>query len=146
MVQLKKQCIILELEATDKAGVLHELAGAVHANHPLIDQDTMTRVLAERELLGSTGVGNGIAIPHGKVPKLDKLLLCLARSTAGISFDAVDNRLVHLIVMIVSPPSLAGEYLQALARTSKVLKETDFRNQILAATDAETIAQLFNRV
>jgi len=146
MVQLKKQCIILELEATDKAGVLHELAGTVHANHPLIDQDSMTHILANRELLGSTGVGNGIAIPHGKVPNLDKLLLCLGRSTAGISFDAVDNRPVHLFVMILSPTSMAGEYLQTLAQTSKVLKDTDLRNKILAAGDAETIVQLFNRL
>ena len=145
MVQLQKQCIILEFEATDKEGVLRELAGAVHANHPLIDQATMTNILAERELLGSTGVGNGIAIPHGKVPGLDKLLLCLGRSAAGVNFDALDNRPVHLFMMILSPPDMAGEYLQTLARTSKVFKDTDLRNQILTAVDAETIVQLFNR-
>lgn len=146
MVQLKEQCIILELEAADKEGVLREMAGVVHAHHPLIDEETMIRILKERELLGSTGVGNGIAIPHGKVPKLDKLLLCLGRSTAGISFDAVDNRPVHLFMMILSPPAMAGTYLQSLARTSKILKNPDLRNQILTAVDAKTIAQIFNRV
>ncbi len=143
MVQLNEQCIILELEATDKEGVLRELAGAVHAQHPLIDQETMTHILAERELLGSTGVGNGIAIPHGKVPKLDKLLLCLGRSTAGINFDATDNQPVHIFMMILSPPATAGEYLQTLARTSKVLKDTTLRNRILSASDTGSIAQIF---
>ena len=144
MVQLNEQCIILELEATDKEGVLRELAEAVHDHCPTIDLKTMTRILAERESLGSTGVGNGIAIPHGKIPDLDKLLLCLGRATAGISFDAVDNHPVHLFMMILSPPATAGEYLQALARTSKVLKDTTLRNKILSASDAETIAQIFN--
>ena len=144
MVQLEKQCIILELESTSREAVLHELAGAVHDKCPSIDLDIMTQVLAEREQLGSTGVGNGIAIPHGKVPGLEKLLLCFGRSSRGISFDAADNRPVHFLVMILAPPDMAEEYLQTLAQVSRLLKDTITRSKLLQATDAETILELFN--
>lgn len=144
MIRLEKQCIIPELQSTGKEAVLRELAEAVHANHPGIDLDTMTRVLAEREQLGSTGVGKGIAIPHGKLPGLDKLLLCLGRSRRGISFDAKDNRPVHLFVMILAPIDMAEEYLQALGWVSRLLKDAATRNKLLHAADEETILDLFN--
>ena len=145
MVPLEEQCIILELESTDKDGVLRELAGAVQDKCPSIDMDTMTQILAEREQIGSTGVGNGVAIPHGKVPGLEKLLLCFGRSSRGINFDAVDNRPVQLLVMILAPPDMAGEYLQTLARVSRLLKDTTTRNKLLQTTDTEIILELFNQ-
>ncbi len=145
MVQLEEQCIILELESTGKEAVLRELAGAVHDKCPSIDLDTITRILAEREQLGSTGVGNGVAIPHGKLPGLEELLLCFGRSSRGISFDAVDNRPVHLLVMILAPSDMAEEYLQTLARVSRLLKDATVGNRLLQAADTETILELFNR-
>ena len=145
MVQLEEQCIILELESNSKEAVLHELAGAAHDECPLIDLDTMYQILTEREQLGSTGVGNGVAIPHGKVPGLEKMLLCFGRSGPGISFEAADNRPVHLFVMILSPPGMAEEYLQTLAHVSRLLKDATTRNNLLQAAAAETILELFNR-
>ena len=145
MVQLEGQCIIPELKSSSKEAVLRELAGVVHDKCTLIDLDTLCQVLTEREQLGSTGVGNGVAIPHGKVPGLKKLLLCFGLSGSGVSFDSVDNRPVHLFVMILSPPGIAGEYLQTLARVSKLLKDPTVRNKLLQATDTETILELFNR-
>ncbi len=144
MVQLEGECIIPELESSGKEAVLRELAETVHHKCTLIDIDTLYTVLTEREQLGSTGVGNGVAIPHGKVSGLEKLLLCLGRSRTGISFDAVDNRPVHLFVMILSPPGMAEEYLQTLARVSKLLKDDNIRNKFLQAADVETILELFN--
>jgi PTS system nitrogen regulatory IIA component len=144
MVNLEKQCIILELDATSKDGVLRELAGVAHAQHPLIGQDSLHEILAEREQLGSTGVGSGVAIPHGKVPGIEKLLLYFGRSSAGISYDAVDNRPVHLIVMILAPPDMAEKYLNTLARVSRLLKDPDRKNKLLQATEADTIVDLFN--
>ena len=145
MQQLEEQCIILELESTGKEAVLRELAGAVHDKCPSINLDTMTQILAEREQLGSTGVGNCVAIPHGKVPGLEKLLLCFGRSSRGINFDAVDNRPVQLLVMILAPPDMAGEYLQTLAQVSRLLKDTTTKNKLLRARDTETILELFNQ-
>jgi PTS system nitrogen regulatory IIA component len=145
MVQLNKQCIILELAATGKEAVLNELAEAVHDKCPRLDLQSLAGILAERELLGSTGIGNGVAIPHGKVSGLNKLLLCFGRSSAGISFDAVDNRPVHIFVMILSPRDSPGKYLQTLARVSRLLKDPVTRNKFIQAADKEAILSLFNQ-
>ena len=145
MVQLEEQCIILELESTGKEAVLRELAETVHDKCTLIDLDTLYQVLAEREQLGSTGVGNGVAIPHGKVRGLKKILLCFGRSSSGVSFDAVDNQPVHLFVMILSPSGMDKEYLQTLARVSKLLKDAATRKKLKQSVGTEPILKLFNQ-
>ncbi len=145
MIQLEEQNIILELEGTGKESVLRELAEKAHDSFPAIPAESIYQVLKEREHLGSTGVGNGVAIPHGKLPGLDTLLLCCARSKNGIGFEAKDNRPVHLFVMILSPIHDSDQYLQTLARVSKLLKDDVIRNKFLQATSSKTIFQLFNR-
>ena len=145
MIRLQQQCVILELEATAKEAVLLELADAVHIACPHIDLAAMNRVLLEREQLGSTGIGNGVAIPHGKLSDMQELLLCLGRSRNGINFEAVDKRPVHLIVMLLSPKSMAEEYLQGLAQVSRILKDSSIRNSILQAASRKEIAALFNQ-
>ena len=145
MIQLEEQNILLELESTGKEGILRELAANAHEQFPAITAETIYQVLKERERLGSTGVGNGVAIPHGKLPGLDKILLCFARSQAGIGFEAKDNRPVHLLVMILSPVDDAEQYLQTLARVSKLLKDERIKNKLFQATSSRTIFQLFNR-
>ena len=144
MVDLEKQCIILELEATSKDGVLRELATLAHDQHPFIGQDALHEILVEREQLGSTGVGSGVAIPHGKVPGIEKLLLYFGRSSSGINYDAVDNRPVHLIVMILAPLDMAETYLHTLAGVSRLLKDPDRKNKLLQAAAADEIQNLFN--
>jgi PTS system nitrogen regulatory IIA component len=89
-------------------------------------------------------VGNGVAIPHAKVPGLEEMILCFGRSTRGISFDAVDNRPVHLFVQILSPMGMANEYLQTLARISRILKEEQNRRLLMQAASKEDIVALFN--
>jgi PTS system nitrogen regulatory IIA component len=145
MIRLEEQCIILELEATGKDAALREMTEAVHARCPGVDRAAMHRVLSEREQLGSTGIGNGVAIPHGKLPGMEDQMLCLGRSRQGISFDAVDNRPVHLIAMLISPQSMAEEYLQALARVSRVLKNSTTCSNILQADTSEEIVEIFNQ-
>jgi PTS system nitrogen regulatory IIA component len=146
MIPLEEQNIILELESTGKESILRELAENAHHQAPAISTETIFQVLKEREHLGSTGVGNGVAIPHGKLPGLDKLLLCFARSRAGIGFEAKDNRPVHLFVAILSPLNDSDQYLQTLARVSKLLKDDTIRNKFIQATSSKTIFQLFNRI
>ena len=145
MVQLEEQCIILELASPDKDAVLLEFAENIHEKYPSISSKVIQKILTEREQLGSTGVGNGVAIPHGKVPGLGKLQLCFGRSTPGIAFEAADNQPVHIFVMILSPPSMAEEYLQILARVSRLLKDNTTRNTLLQATGKKTISAAFNR-
>lgn len=144
MLRLKEQCIILDMKASDKDDALQELASAVHSNCPAITADALLTVLQEREQVGSTGVGNGVAIPHAKVAGLDSLLLCFGRSRKGVNFEAVDNRPVHLFVQILSPAGMAYEYLQTLARISRLLKVEGNRRSLLEAGSKQEILDIFN--
>jgi len=143
MVRLNNASIMLEMKATSKEGALRELAALAAVACGRFTEEILYSVLLEREALGSTGVGNGIAIPHGKIKGLDDILLCFGRSRTGINFEAIDNRPVHLFVLLLSPTSKAAEYLQALARVSKILKNIDKRQQLLNCTTREEIVALF---
>lgn len=143
MFHLKQESIILEIKATGKEGVLRELAALAAVACGRFTQEVLYNVLLEREAVGSTGVGNGVAIPHGKIDGLDDILLCFGRSRAGINFDAIDKHPVHLFVMLLSPTAKAEEYLRALARVSTILKNTTSRQRLLDSTNKEEIAALF---
>ncbi|MGB5684697.1 MAG: PTS sugar transporter subunit IIA [Candidatus Electrothrix sp.] len=144
MIELTEQCIVLELKSIDKEGLLREMAGAAQKKNPKLNVETIQRVLLEREQIGSTGVGNGVAIPHGKLHGLEQCMVCFGRSTKGIGFEAKDNKPVHLVVMILSPLDMAEEYLQTLARVSKLMKSEGKRNKFLHAGSEKNIQQLFN--
>ncbi|HHB77194.1 MAG TPA: PTS sugar transporter subunit IIA [Desulfobulbus sp.] len=144
MLTLGRQCIILEMQSTGKDEALKELTDTIHASCSDVDPDMLLTVLQEREQVGSTGVGNGVAIPHAKVPGLDRLVLCFGRSSTGISFEAIDNRPVHLFVQILSPTGRADEYLRSLARISRLLKKDANRRLLMQATNKEQILDLFN--
>lgn len=143
MIELSEQCIVLELQATNKEGLLEEMARAVSGKYPELDIKTIQQVLLEREQLGSTGVGNGVAIPHGKLQELDQCVVCFGRSTKGIGFEAKDNKPVHLVVMILSPINMAQEYLHTLARISKLMNNESNRSKFLQASSKKIIQQLF---
>ena len=144
MPQLKKESIILEMKAAGKEAALRELAALAAVQCGRFTEEILYNVLLEREAVGSTGVGNGVAIPHGKIDGLDDILLCFGRSRAGLSFDAIDNRPVHLFVLLLSPAGKSSEYLQALAQVSKILKKSSNRQQLLDSKTKEEIAALFN--
>ena len=144
MIELSEQCIVLELESTNKEELLGEMAEAARRRYPELNLKSIQQVLMEREQIGSTGVGNGVAIPHGKLHELQQGLVCFGRSTKGISFEAKDNKPVHLVVMILSPVGMAEEYLHTLARVSKLMKSESNRSKFLQARSRENIQQLFN--
>src|SRR5665647_1702878 len=100
MLHLKKESIILELKASSKEGILRELAALAAVACGRFTEEILYNVLLERESVGSTGIGNGVALPHGKIEGLGDILLCLGRSRAGLNFDAIDNRPVHLFVLL----------------------------------------------
>jgi len=143
MLRLKKASIILEMKATSKEGALRELAALAAVECGRFTEEVLYKVLLEREALGSTGVGNGVAIPHGKINGLDNILLCFGRNRAGLDFEAIDNRPVHLFVLLLSPAGKAAEYLQTLALVSKILKDSAKRQQLLDSTTREAIVALF---
>ncbi|MCI5132598.1 MAG: PTS sugar transporter subunit IIA, partial [Candidatus Electrothrix sp. EH2] len=116
---------------------------AVQKKYPKLNAEAIHQVLLEREQIGSTGVGNGVAIPHGKLHELENCLVCFGRSTKGIGFEAKDNKPVHLVVMILSPINMAEEYLQTLAKVSKLMNSESKRNEFLRAGNKKNIQQLF---
>jgi PTS system nitrogen regulatory IIA component len=128
---LAEEMVVPELAAHAKTEALKELADLVAGAHPEIDPARLLEVLLEREKLGSTAIGEGIAIPHGKLPGLKGVLAAFGRSTAGIDFNAVDGAPTHLFFLLVAPEDSAGVHLKALARVSRLLKEKVFRDRLL---------------
>jgi PTS system nitrogen regulatory IIA component len=143
MPQLKSDAIILEMKAATKDAALRELAGLAATQCGRFTEEVLYKILLERESVGSTGVGNGVAIPHGKIEGLDEILLCFGRSKAGIDFNAIDKRDVYLFMLMISPAGKGGEYLQTLARVSRILKQSSNRQRLFDATTREEIVGLF---
>ncbi|WP_224747058.1 PTS sugar transporter subunit IIA [Pelovirga terrestris] len=139
---LNPQAIISELSATDKKEVLAELTDTLVALVPELDRNRVLEVLHEREKLGSTGIGDGVAIPHGKIAKLGELQLVFARSTKGVDFESMDGQLAQLFFLLIAPEGAVGVHLKTLARISKLLKDVNIRKQLLAAKDAAAIYQI----
>ena len=130
---LKKEYILEQLKAKSKQEALAELAGVFIKGRIKFDSGAMLRVLLEREKLGSTGIGDGIAIPHGKLAGLDEILVAFGRSREGIAFEALDGKPVHLFFLLMAPENSAGQHLKALAKISRMLKDGVFRKKLLEA-------------
>ena len=137
---LSKDCIIPELRSRTKKEVLEELTVALSNCKANLNKEALVEVLLERERLGSTGIGDGIAIPHGKIQDLDELILSFGRSTQGIEFDSMDGRPTHLFFLLIAPENSAGIHLRALAKISRLLKSAHFRQRLL---EARTVEELF---
>ncbi len=131
--------VIPNLASRDKISVLAELVEPLCRLNPDLDPGQLVKILIEREKLGSTGIGDGIAIPHGKVEKTDRLLISFGRSVEGIEFDSMDGRPAHLFFLLLAPETSAGSHLTALAKLSRLLKNSSVREQLMEAEDAETI-------
>ncbi len=138
---LDPAAVIPDLKGRDKKDVLDELAAAV-APGLGVPADRVARVLAEREKLGSTGIGDGIAIPHGKIEGIEGLRVGFARSMAGVDFEAMDGGPTHLFFVLIAPEESVGDHLKMLARISRMLKETAFRSQLMKADNREDILSL----
>ena len=107
---LVREGSILDLVATGKDDLLAELAGALASAEPALDRDALLTVLREREALQSTGIGEGVAIPHGKIDGLDRLVATFARSTAGVDFESIDGQPTHLFFLLVVPEQSGGQH------------------------------------
>jgi PTS system nitrogen regulatory IIA component len=137
---MKPEYIVEELRAKTKRDVLAELS-SVFLPDLSCDAEEMVSILLEREKLGSTGIGDGIAIPHGKMAALKGLVVAFGRSRPGIDFNAMDGKPVHLFFLLMAPENSAGLHLKALAKISRMLKDVAFRKRLLAAGSREEIAQ-----
>lgn len=136
---LDKDSIVTELRGTSKKQVLEELIEALLERKPHLDRENLMRVLLERERLGSTGIGDGIAIPHGKLKDLDQLALSFGKSTNGIDFESMDGKPVHLFFLLVAPESCAGIHLRALAKIARLLKNGAVRKKLGAVSTRDEV-------
>jgi PTS system nitrogen regulatory IIA component len=139
---LSPDAIIPALSGATKADVLAEMAAFLagrQAGRNAIDAQALGRVLEERELLASTAIGDGIAIPHGKLDNIDRLIGALGRSVPGLAFDSIDGKPTHIVFVLVAPSNSAGDHLKALARLSRLFRDADFRQRLLAAADSATM-------
>ena len=135
---LSRDAICADLKASDKKGILEELATPV-AEATGIGRDDIIRVLMERERLGSTGIGGGIGIPHGKLKALDVLVLGFGLSRAGVDFASMDGKPTHIFFLLLTPENSTGLHLKVLARISRILKNDPFKEKLMAAASAEEI-------
>lgn len=142
---LQPDAVIAELAARNKQEVLQELSRAMASANPTLNQDRLVFALREREKLSSTGIGEGIAIPHAKLSELTQLLASFGVSHAGVDFDAIDGRPTHLFFALIAPENSAGIHLKALARISRLFKSAQFRSAIMQAKTADEIYSLIAR-
>lgn len=136
---LNPAAIAADLAATGKNEVLAELTDAVMKVENGLDRDEVIRVLQERERLGSTGIGDGVAIPHGKLKNLKELLISFGRSRRGVDFDSMDGKPAHLFFLLIAPENSVGVHLKTLARISKLLKNPAVRRRLIDASGNEDL-------
>ncbi len=138
---LNKNSIIADLVSTHKAGVLQEMAKAV-AQATEANADAIAEVLMERESLGSTGIGGGIAIPHGKLATVESVTVGFGLSRKGIDYDSLDNRPVHIFFLLLTPENSTGGHLKVLAQISKLLKMDHFKDRLKSAASTDEIYEI----
>ncbi|MHB8109082.1 MAG: PTS sugar transporter subunit IIA [Syntrophorhabdaceae bacterium] len=136
---LKESTVICDIKGTTKKDILTELvtplkdAGLIHDIEPVV------RVVLERESLGSTGIGDGVAIPHGKLNNANEVMCVFARSQRGVDFDAIDGEPVHIFFLVLAPRDAASVHLMVLSRISRILRDPSFRKKLLNLSDAHSL-------
>ena len=135
---LKREAIIDDLQSRTKKGILEELVVPV-AQISGVAPEELVRVLMERERLGSTGIGGGIGIPHGKMKNLDSLVLGFGLSRSGVDFESIDKKATHIFFILITPENSTGLHLKLLARISRILKNDAFKQRLMNATDGDEI-------
>lgn len=136
------ESILPALRATRKADVIREIAAQMAGVPGAPDEAEIAEALLAREALGTTAIGEGVAVPHAKLDSLNTITACLARSRRGVEFDAADGLPVHFFFVVLSPAVSAGEHLKLLARFSQIFKDPEFRARLLGEERAEAIYPL----
>ncbi|MBI5185144.1 MAG: PTS sugar transporter subunit IIA [Nitrospinae bacterium] len=131
---LTEDLVIPDLQAAGKSQVLEEMASALRGISFVHDSGSILKALLEREKLGSTGIGFNVAIPHAKVKEAKDIAAVFGRSVKGIDFDSLDQKPVHLICLLIAPEDSVGTHIKALARISRLLKDENFRKDLMKAS------------
>lgn len=139
-VPVTAEHILLGSTAQSKRALLTEMAGMLSS----FDPDLILEVIMTREQLGSTGMGHGVAIPHGRMKGLQEPAIVVATHQQGLDFDAIDNELVHIVVMLLVPDDEDKIHLELLAKLARRLQQQQIRSKIRQATNPDIVAELFH--
>ena len=139
---LDKKAITVSLKSTDKEGVIKELADLLVKAGDIKNKDELVKALLAREALGSTGIGQGIGIPHAKSPNVKNVVAAFGLSQKGMSFDSLDGEPAYIFFLLIAPEESAGPHLKALARISRMLKDKYFREQLKKAKDEKEVLRI----
>ena len=136
---LNKKAISVNLKATDKEGVIRELVELLSNAAEIKNKEELIKAVLSREALGSTGIGQGVGIPHAKSQNVKELIAAFGLSRNGVDFDSLDGEPVHIFFLLLAPEESAGPHLKALARISRMLKDKFFRDLLRKAKDENDI-------
>ncbi|HRZ14665.1 MAG TPA: PTS sugar transporter subunit IIA [Candidatus Omnitrophota bacterium] len=139
---LKEKYVKLDLEATEKKKALHEIVEFISSAGRIKDKKNIFSIIIKREKLGSTGIGNGVAIPHARSEKLDDFFLAFARQDKGVDFGALDGEKTYLFFMLVSPEEQVGVHLKLLAEISHLVKDKFIVDRLKAAKDKKEVLKI----
>ena len=138
--------VITSMDAVSKEGAIRAMveslknAGSINAD----DEESIVQAILKREELGSTGIGNGVAVPHTKHPSVDRLIATIALSEEGVDFASLDGEAVHILFLLVSPPDRPGDHLRGLENISRQLRNSNFCNFLRQSNTSEQIVELLN--
>jgi fructose-specific phosphotransferase system IIA component len=141
---LQPACVKVPLESKDKESAIVELVDLLNDNGLLLDKDVVLEAVLTREKTRSTGIGSGIAVPHGKCKAVKELVMAIGITGEPIDFASVDGRPVRIIILLVSPADQTGPHIQALARISRLMLDEEFKQALEKATSAEEVYELLN--
>ena len=139
---LSRKAVAANLKATDKEGVVRELVDLLAKADEIKNKEDLVKALLTRESLGSTGIGQGIGIPHAKSPNAKNLVAAFGLSHQGVNFDSLDGEPAYIFFLFIAPEESAGPHLKALARISRMLKDKYFRELLRKAKDEKEILHI----
>jgi fructose-specific phosphotransferase system IIA component len=144
---LSKKAIVMDIKSTKKEDVIKELVDSLIEGGDIEKRyrNKLVEALMSREALGSTAIGQGVAIPHAKADCVDKLIAAFGISKKGIEFDSLDGEPAYIFFLLVAPQDSAGPHLKALARISRLLKDKYFRDGLRAAADDKAVIRIITQ-
>ena len=134
--------VIPDINADNKRAVLERLARSVSEVHPDVDYENLLKVLFEREHLGTTGIGDGVAIPHGKISGITKPVVAFGRCADGVDFDALDGKPTYIFFLLIAPEQASGQHIQILVRIARILRDSAFRDKLRESKSRDELYKL----
>ncbi|MHC4721109.1 MAG: PTS sugar transporter subunit IIA [Planctomycetota bacterium] len=141
---LQPTCVKAPLDGKDKDSVITELVDLLAENNLLVDRDIVLESVFTREQTRSTGIGSGIAIPHGKCNGVAELVMAVGIASEPVNFDSIDQKPVSIVILLASPADRTGPHIQALARISRLMLDDEFKTKLENATSPEEVYQLIS--